>query len=332
MNFSRQVARVPAKIEASLFAASLTEGSSMGVHYKDAKKQVLKRVRHDQFQEMLDAVKKMKAVLWGVEQRRDFDRRCLIWTLYKDIKGVGYHTLIEDTKDWMPATIRSVRHNTHSIRKTLGNWARKKISLGDYTEWKNAARNVRKSAAVEEALFSLDSSDFRLKGRRTVSRKDRSWSFKEDSPAQRFQFLTDLQQRVRRVWGPLSPKLYDGDFMETVAEWFDSELGDVTVLGDCHYRSGAKHLQSVNLVTPTPDTKQTKRGVEEKLHLTKKQKRENRQIRALRARIEPAIGDIKNTFEALSLPWYEDPEQQRHLVFISTAVHNDKVGRRRRRT
>lgn len=56
----------------------------------------------------------------------------------------------------------------------------------------------------------MDSADFRLKGKSCTSVKDPSWSYKENSPAQRFLIGADVNTRIRVLDGGYSPKLYDG--------------------------------------------------------------------------------------------------------------------------
>jgi len=62
----------------------------------------------------------------------------------------------------------------------------------------------------------MDSSDFKMKGKRSTSTKDPFWSYKENGPARRFMMVTDGRGSVKRIWGPYSPKTYDGDFLKAI--------------------------------------------------------------------------------------------------------------------
>lgn len=152
----------------------------MGIKLKEAKTKVKRIVKKNTFQDMLDYVKNCKLNLWGSVKGRNFEERVLVWTLYKDILGIGYRSLEEEAKSWMPLTDKSLRHNTRKMRKALSKWAEEKIILGDINEWNAAARKTSRTGKARDATLLLDSADVRLSGKRTTSKKSRKWSYKED--------------------------------------------------------------------------------------------------------------------------------------------------------
>ena len=64
----------------------------------------------------------------------------------------------------------------------------------------------------------MDSTNVHMTKHRSTSTKDKNWSYKENGPCQWFMVLADGQGMVQKLWGPYSPKLYDGDFLKLQAE------------------------------------------------------------------------------------------------------------------
>jgi hypothetical protein len=67
--------------------------------------------------------------------------------------------------------------------------------------------------ALKDVNLWMDSSDFRLIGKKSVSTSDSSWSQKCNSPGQRYQFIMDGKSRIRKIWGGMSPKVDDGNHL-----------------------------------------------------------------------------------------------------------------------
>jgi hypothetical protein len=44
------------------------------------------------------------------------------------------------------------------------------------------------------------------------------------------------------MWGGYSPKVYDGDFVELFAEWFEENLSSAGVISDQHFEWGKNAL------------------------------------------------------------------------------------------
>ena len=136
----------------------------------------------------------------------------------------------------------------------------------------------------------LDSSDFHLNGKASTSKKKNSWSYKTNSPACRFTFLSDARGKLRKVWGGYSPKAYDGFLVEVNKEWFESALAGATVAADNHFEWGTKNLKEVTFKTTISKPKERRKkdptgGFIPKT-LTKEQDAYNKQLSAICSRVE----------------------------------------------
>ena len=175
----------------------------------------------------------------------------------------------------------------------------------------------------------MDSTDFRLEGKRSVSRKDPSWSYKCNSPGRRYQVLSDAQRRIRKVWGGYSPKVYDGTFLEMWKEWIETNLRGGVVVADNHYEYGRYSIQDPKFYVAKSNPRGRKRKRQDSGQnlqvLTKEQQQMNAAIKKARSRVEAPFGTIKLMWKNLNKPFGEDPEQLDCLVFIAFAVHNLQI-------
>lgn len=169
----------------------------------------------------------------------------------------------------------------------------------------------------------LDSSDFplaRKRGKR--GRSSSKWSYKLNRPGRRYMFLRDGRRMIRHVWGGYSPKLHDGMWLEAKREELEEKLRDGEVAADQHFSKGKKIFKSVRFHTPF------------KLHLQRYQSRGeipfqtrqrvvfNKDLGALRARVERPFGSMKQRFAALAKPWLGPVVQLDYLVKFAAAVYN----------
>ena len=237
--------------------------------------------------------------MWGQEKGRNFVKNQTLVVLYKLIEGIGFSKLKEEVDFGGPMSKNSLEHNFQRIVELLEQWGRSKVRLGKIEDWKKANRRVSQDVDENIPHLWIDSSDFRLIGKRSISRSDPSWSYKENSPGRRFTFISDAKRRIRKVWGGYSPKVYDGDVLEIFKDWIDQRLKGATIIGDQHYASAQKQFKKVSIQTAT--RKSSKRKVsEDGVDLnpyTKKQKLSNARIKQLRARVESPFGWLKPKFK-----------------------------------
>ncbi len=132
----------------------------------------------------------------------------------------------------------------------------------------------------------IDSSDFKLIGKNSTSTKDVSWSYKENSPDQRYMFVQDAQTRFRVVIGGYSPKIDDNSFLELQKDILSKAIKSGTVSGDCGFNYGKKIFKEIQFLTPfsKPVGRPKKGGGDKELRmLTKPQEKWNKEVRLVRA-------------------------------------------------
>src|SRR5215472_3373237 len=65
--------------------------------------------------------------LWGEHQPKHFTEQTLYVTLYKDLRGYGYHRLAGKISKWYRVATNTLRHNIKEIRKCLRLWGRRRV-------------------------------------------------------------------------------------------------------------------------------------------------------------------------------------------------------------
>jgi hypothetical protein len=101
--------------------------------------------------------------------------------------------------------------NTKLIRKILAAWGEQQIVNEGAAKWDQQKKLFPKKQNLGSVNLIMDSTDFKLSGKASISRKDPRWSYKLNTPGQRFQVVCDARGKVQQLWGGYSPKVYDGD-------------------------------------------------------------------------------------------------------------------------
>jgi hypothetical protein len=70
------------------------------------------------------------------------------------------------------------------MRIHLEQWERGKIKKGKLSDWRRAAIRVPLGKQVKVVNLLVDSTDFRLSGKRRTSKKSEGWSYKLNLPTQ----------------------------------------------------------------------------------------------------------------------------------------------------
>jgi hypothetical protein len=279
---------------------------------------------------ILNFVKREEPALWGLVRGRGYEHRCTLAALYKDMTGIGYCKLASEIATWLNVPSTTLQHNTEVIRRILGKWGEERIVLGTLQDWQQASRNMKWKKEIKGSCLWMDSVDFRLKGKRSVSRKDPSWSYKCNSPGQRYMFLLDAKTRVRKLWGGYYPKTHDGSFMKLERRWCERNLHKAVILGDQHFQWAKTHYTDVTFHTPIKKPSNPKGTPKERRKvLTPTQEEYNKIVRAARARVELPFSEFKTNFKALNQPWLSSEEQMDCLVYFAAGLHNEELGRRR---
>ena len=149
--------------------------------------------------------------LWGQEQVSSFNRRMVTLAIYKDLTGDGYQKILNQIELGFKMTAKCYLRNTKLIRKILAAWGEQQIVNEGAAKWDQHKKLFPKKRNLGSVNLIMDSTDFKLSGKASMSRKDPRWSYKLNAPGQRFQVVCDARGKVQRLWGGYSPKVYDGD-------------------------------------------------------------------------------------------------------------------------
>jgi hypothetical protein len=294
---------------------------------------------------MLKFLQEAKPSLWGEQQPKSFLEHMMVLTLVKDRGNIGYHTLLQSVELPYPLSYKSINHNVQSIRRSLGKWGKKQVKLGNKKEWEAVARLVRIPKIIKDrkntALLWIDSTDFPRNKFKGYTKKSPWHSYKLDSPGRRYMFVRNGKGKVVKMWGGYTPKLYDGHFVEVKKEEFDEAFEGSAMVGDCHFKYGAKFVEDVTFYTPNNNTEEEKEEQmsDEAKHTdpfefssdeeeetskikTKKDKEWDSAIKTLRARVESVFGFLDKKFKALHEKFGESPRQHDYLVYYATGIYN----------
>ena len=86
----------------------------------------------------------------------------------KDKTRIGYCALARLISSWFKITPKSLEHNQHLVREMWAQWADQQIVLGTLRSRQVAGRGISKKKLVKGVTLWIDSTDFRLEGRRKV--------------------------------------------------------------------------------------------------------------------------------------------------------------------
>ena len=164
-------------------------------------------------------------------------------------------------------------------------------------------------------------------GKRHGSKKSTDWSFKEESPAQRFQVFTDCGGHIRLVVGGYSPKIDDQSFCQIWRDIWREKFPGANIAADGHYTWAMRHILNPRFYAPLRTsrdgaTREELEEMEEFTQLTREQKADNNALRRVRNRVESPFGWVKSNFKQLQTAWMESKEQQRYMVFLLCGTHN----------
>lgn len=278
--------------------------------------------------EVVQFVLEKNLTLWGVHLKEEAVRIAVYLTAYKDLYGIGYTALKLSIKDWLRLGNTSLQHNTKKIRKAMADWAFTRFVLGSAEDWNELAKHLPDIKGEPRVNLWMDSTDIPLTGKRTVSRKSLNWSYKCNSPGQRYMVITDANMKIRRFWGPYSPKLYDGDFLKLNKQWLEENMVGAVVISDGHFVIGRKLFENLNFVCPKPEPSEENADKQTGKNLAKLSKEEaskNKKIKKLRSRVETPFGILKTKFECFGKPWAEGIDQQGYAVAYAFAMLNAHI-------
>jgi len=291
---------------------------------KEVKQMVHRVVPENIVQEVYSIIRRKNLKLWGKQKnQRNFLNRLLYVTLFKDTQGCGYAELKNRIKD-IPISVGTLQRNIQIMRDELEQWALTKIDVGDEFAWERSMKNFKRGKFVKNVNLFIDSTDFRLKGKRSTSTSHQSWSFKKNGPAQRYMCVFNGKSRVIHISRGYSPKIYDGEYLKIMRDTLEDKLNGGCVCGDTHFEEGKKIFKNVEFVTtiskPRGRKKRARKDQENTpVKLTKEQETINSQIRSIRGNVESPFGLISNRFKSLEV-WNEGEQQQDSLVLFAMVL------------
>ena len=169
----------------------------------------------------------------------------------------------------------------------------------------------------------MDSTEFRLTGKNSMSCKDPYWSRKVNGPGRKWLLLHDAQGREVFCFGPTSPKVYDSHLFARHMETVEHALPGAVIIADNHFRKASLLTDKLTVVTniSAAGRPRTVNGKKVKRTLTAQQQRHNSDVSFIRGRVEAPYGHWQNTFRALGKPFGDDPDQLDCLVRFAAVVH-----------
>jgi hypothetical protein len=63
-------------------------------------------------------------------------------TLFKDLEGIGFGALKDQSKGWIKVSNELIQHNVNEVRSVLDQWADTQIKEGTVEDYKREGRNV----------------------------------------------------------------------------------------------------------------------------------------------------------------------------------------------
>jgi len=267
--------------------------------------------------------------LWGEEKGRHFEVQTFYLTLYKDVHDCGYSKLGGLTRHFYNANHKSLEHNIIVMRQALVKWStNKQIVLGNLSDWTKEARNLKAPKGFEKVVLWWDSTDcprYKAKGEGAKTNGEKhGWSHKEVAISLRFMTLTSAKRRIRMIWGPYSPKAFDGRFLEAKREWIETNLAGATNIADGHFSIGRTLFRSVPFLVnyPVPNIDDADDTTQDIPQLTKERLDFNARHSRTRARIESVFGEIKKKFKTLSTKTQIPIDDQANVFKYACGLHN----------
>ena len=296
----------------------------MTTEFNNIKREVHKRVKARTVASLIAYLRQREIALWGLNKKRGWLGKSVYLMLYKYLFAIGYSALLREISSWYPVGTNTLSHNNKKILRASRSWCKQYITIGNHAEWRIAARNQSFPKSMKTTTLWMDSSDFKLVGRRSTSRGSCSWSYKENGPAQRFMFVQDARSRFRAVYGGYSPKIDDNSFLALKRELIATSFRHGVVVADCGFTKGKTLFSHTTFITPHAKPAGRMKGNDSRglKKLTKKQEKHNEDLRSVRARVELPYGLLKNKWKSLNSSFRDGEETQGDLVLLAAAFHN----------
>ena len=227
--------------------------------------------------------------------------------------------------------LKDVHINVKLVWRALGKWVKSVISVDDHRHLGCVAAKTQRPPPLGAVVLWIDSTDFRIKGKRSVHRDKSQWSHKLKSPGRRWLTITNAKAQVQWVAGPYKPTQYDGDLTVLNVATLDMLFGRSHMVGDNHFKKAGEFFSKITLFTNISKGGRPKTvdGKKVPVTLTKEEEELNEKISLVRGKVEAPYGWVKQHFSALSKPFFESEKQHHCLVLYSFAVHRIVVSKKK---
>ena len=293
------------KLELQLFLHS-----KMPQSQRELKREVRKRLKQKTIDVLTGEVKTRIQVFWRKTGKRGFARAATLIHLMKDLFNIGYKRLTRMYGRIIEASETVIRHNQKIFRHIAKQWAETYINVGNYAEWSRAMSKLPKPRHLQGIQLYIDSFDLRLSGKNSTSTSDQYWSYKCNSPGLKYFTLVDANSKVRKVWGPFSPKLYDGEFLLTQVDYLHDYFKGSVLIGDSHFAKAGSCLKDPILYTKVINP------------CNNEQRNYNSELYYYRSRVEHPYGVLHQKFESLSQPWNDSRKEQKNTTIEAFGIIN----------
>ena len=128
-----------------------------------------KVVPQDTFGSIMNWLERKDPPLWGESRPKNFLRITLYLVLYKWLTGFGNSAMALSVGSWFKTSSKSIGHNSMKLGQYLAVWGKKHIKHFKSKERKRLKEEVSFKKPVEGITLWMDSSDFRLVGKKSVS-------------------------------------------------------------------------------------------------------------------------------------------------------------------
>jgi len=139
--------------------------------------------------------------------------------------------------------------------------------------------------------------------------------------------VSDAQRRVREFWGPFSPKLYDGTWLEQHCFEIKTKFPNDTIIADNHFSWGRDHVEEgwPRFYANYAEYGKTKDCSSASVLVAEK-KKYNRAVKHARARVESPFGNIKETWKILGKPFRGAREHHGRILTFAIGLHSARIG------
>lgn len=261
--------------------------------------------------------------LWATKRCNQFNYVCLLVTLLKDLNGWSFNKLLDYLEGLQHFAKKSLEHNVQVIRRKLRQWSETVLVTPPSATLIRMAKRLNRPKSCENVYIWMDSTECRLTGKNSMSRKHPDWSYKCNSPGTKWNVVMDASSRAIFVTGPHSPSLYDGDLTIASKQELEQTFRGATVVADCHYSKCSNFFDKITFVTPYTAAGRPKiiQGKKVPYRLPPEKLKHNGEVAGVRGKVEAPFGWINNKFTALEKPFGEGREQHDCLFRYALACH-----------